>query len=278
MDNELANALNAEFAEGAGDTSTETPETPTERSEAETAEETPADTGSEPTPTGDDEWRFNSAEWDSQHPDLAKYRKQLQADYTKAQQQLADQRKAVEGLAEDDVRWLRTVTEAARLNPAYAKTLLQQAAEQLAQQTGTPPDPYQGMEFATDTERQLAERVQQMEQFMHEQRLNSVQQEVDRRFAELSKQYGDIPFEQQHAVIQAMAQVNAPPAQIPLYWKGMFGIEQALRRGRDEGANTVRQKAGMSPPPAGIASRADEAPPEPQTLLEALKLTAAGKY
>src|SRR5438445_422037 len=80
-----------------GDTSNETPAPAApETTPAETAPA--ADTASPA--TGDEGWHFDSAEFDQQHPELVPYRKNLQGSYTKAQQALAEQRKALEGIDE----------------------------------------------------------------------------------------------------------------------------------------------------------------------------------
>lgn len=263
-------------AESAADTPETAPASaPSESAPAAEPETAPegqpsADTA---TATGDEEWRFNSQEWDTLHPELATYRKQLQASFTKAQQKLAEDRKPLEGVDQQSVEWVRRFNEAVALGQTQvAQTMLQEVQQQLqgapAPQAGPyaaapdgepiPPDQDSEWEYMTDTEKRLAVRGYQAEMraYRAEQRVShhdlaGVRNEVERQFGSIAQQAGvEIPFEQRQAVLQKMGSLKAPPSEIATYWWGMFGRDVARRQGVAEGERLTLQKAQAGPRPS----------------------------
>src|SRR5438128_815885 len=95
-----------------------TDSTPAGSNNAETVTPTP-NTSDTTTPNPDpaagqlegtvDEKPFNWDELTAQHPDLVPLAKQLQADYTRKTQQLADQRKQFEGVDPESIEGLRAL-------------------------------------------------------------------------------------------------------------------------------------------------------------------------
>lgn len=247
------------------DTADATPETPT------AAPELPAaDTGSAPqegdAPTPGSEWRFNSTEWDELHPELQSYRKQLQADHTRAQQQLAEQRKAFEGVRPELVGWARQLDQLAATDPAEAARLLQLELQRLQ----PPEQQFDNNEFLSESERQLDQRLRQMESFAETQRIAAIQSRVNEQFSQLEAAYGQIPIEERQAVVMQMAQHGAPPEAVRHYWTGM-NVERVMAKARNEGAQAIQQKVSLGPSPSSLSSRAGDVEPEPKTYAEALQ-------
>lgn len=234
------------------------------------APETPAaDTGGTPpesAPTPGSEWRFNSAEWDELHPDLQSYRKQLQADHTRAQQQLAEQRKAFEGVRPELVGWARQLDQLAATDPAEAARLLQLELQRLQ----PPEQQFDNNEFLSESERQLDQRLRQMESFAETQRIAAIQSRVNEQFSQLEAAYGQIPLEERQAVVMQMAQHGAPPEAVRHYWTGM-NVERVMAKARNEGAQAIQQKVALGPGPSSLSSRAGDVEPEPKTYAEALQ-------
>jgi hypothetical protein len=261
--------------EGAEDTSQETPAAASETPAAETpnAEQpTPnADTAPEEAATGEGEWRFNSAEWDRLHPDLATYRKQLQGDYTRAQQELRERQQAVEGIDPSSLEWVRAYNAALVTNPQAARQML---AEAQAQFDGTsapaPVTPEIDDPWVTDTERLLAQRLERLEQ-EHTTANNTalVRQQMDA----LEKEIGVlIDANARLALYTEMTREGIPLRHARTHWLGRHGVEHIRRLAREEGAKNVVAKQEMAPAPNGLVSREVETPRQAKTHLEQLEM------
>lgn len=251
----------------AGDTSEET--SAAETSAAETEQQPDADTADA---TGE-EWRFNSAEWDQLHPELAQYRKQLQGDYTRAQQQLREQQQAVEGFEGADLQWLKRLKEVAVVSPQAAAQMLAEAQAGLVPQAAAPVEEEDF--WVTDSERRLAQEnrsiAQRLERIEQETQLARVQAEVDRQWQTLEAELGiTIPYQERLAHLQAMARENIPYQAVGRMWKAEHGFQHALRRGREEGQKLLREKQGLAPAPSGVQNRSPEVKPQASSLLEHL--------
>lgn len=264
MSEDFTQAMTQALEGQAGDTELDsTPIEPTDAPETEPAPEAAAADTAPDGATGDQEWHFNAAEFDQAHPELAPYRKQLQGSFTKAQQELAEQRKAYEGVDPGDVAFLKQVSELATWNPQAAAQMLDQAKQQLL---GAAPLP-QGQtsqgeepEFATDVERQLWQRLQAVEQQTEAQQIARTRAEMDRQFQEAGQQIGqEIPYEQRAAAARYCLQNGIPPTQIGMVWKGLYGFEAARKTGRSEAASVVERKAGIGNGPSSLAR--GQAPP-----------------
>lgn len=270
MDEEFRNAMSAAI-DDSGDTATATPETTSPATNTETASEPkPADTGSTPegaAPTGD-QWRFNSTEWDDKHPDLKQYRTQLQADYTRAQQALAEQRKSFEGVRPELIGWAADLDRLAAENPARAVAILEAQVAQL--RAGQEPADDPDLEFVTESDRQVHQRLRTMEQFVQQQRLTALDAQLNNQFSQLEQQYGTIPFEERQQVIAQMARHGAPPEVVKHYWAGM-NLDKVTQKAKDEASRSVAQKTAIGGAPSGIASRAGDVESPPKNFREAME-------
>jgi hypothetical protein len=273
-----------------GDTSTETPADPDLDAALNEAEAPPADTGdaSGQQPTGEQEWRFDAAEFDQAHPELAPYRKQLQGSFTKAQQELAEQRKQFEGIDPGDAAFLRQVTELATWNPQAAADLLDRARQQLlGPQASTPqpaPSPEEEPEFATEVERQLwierettRRELAEMRAWRQQETQARNMAQINEKFARLESEQGRaIPTEERNQVARWCMQ-NAKQAgdgtlllpEVDWAWK-LMNWDKVRQSARSEAAGSVERKAGISPGPSSLA-HGDAPPREPKTQREALR-------
>lgn len=272
MSEDLRSALTAALDDDAGDTDQPTPEREPEAAITETTEPEPVgDTA--PAATPEDEALFNSAEFLAAHPELTPYAKQLQGDYTKKTQQLAEQRKQFEGMSPDTLAWAKRLEQTAAVDPQAALQMIAEVQAQLQGASAPQPEPPAEPEWMTDTERLLAERLAKVESFSLQQQAAANEAMATRLFGDLAKKFGleDIPHDQKYQVIQRMQQRHAPLEEIPVYWGGMYGIEMAMQRGRDEGARSVAAKNGIGPPPRAVVPGTGP-PPEPKSLREALEM------
>lgn len=265
---ELAEAIAASV--DTGDTAAQSATTPepapaaAETTPTETS--TPADTAAQDAATGESEWRIDSAEFDAQHPELAPYRKQLQADFTRRQQELAEQRRQIEGLDEGSIQWVRQVRQLAQTNPEIAAQLLEAERQRLVPQA----PPQEEQVWYSDGERLLAQQVQQLQQTVRQQELAYQKAAVETETAQLERAIGKQLSPQERDGLYtfcAQKRVNLEDG-----WK-LMDYDRAVQRGMDKARQVAQQKAGMGPAPGSTASR--EPPPadrQPKTAREALEM------
>lgn len=263
-DNEsLSDFLNADLA-GDGDTSsTETPTAPAETPATSEPVETPAPADTA-TATGDDDLVFDPADVQG-NPEAAR---RMQADYTRKMQALADQRRQFEGIDTSSLEWVRAFNEAAATNPAQARQMLQEAQRQFLEQGTEPPvtmDPG-GDPWVTDTERQLAQRLERLEQ---QTTLASNQGQVRTQLDKLEADLGvQIPNHERQALWAEMTREQIPYKHAATFWRGKHGVEHMRRLGREEGAKQAAAKSQMAPAPSGVVDRGVEAPRTANSLSE----------
>lgn len=280
----LTDALNARFESADRDTSPETPQA-TEAS----APESPAPSESEPAAdtapdaTGEEEPLWNRAEFLQQHPELQPLAKQLQADYTRKMQAIAEQRKALEGVDTAAVQWLRQFNEALATNPQQARAMLEQEQARLfgtGPQTPAYEEPEEDL-YVTEAERQHARDIAalkaQLAQMQQRSELAEVQARMHQQFDVLEKEAGvSLPQEQRLSIIEQMARAGVPYTQVGTFWWGTAGRDRLLQQGREEGLRLAQQKAALGAPPSAQVSAEPRDEPEPATLLEALKRKGLG--
>ncbi|MBA3758934.1 MAG: hypothetical protein H0X07_00205 [Gemmatimonadales bacterium] len=269
-------------------TPSEAPETsapePTDAPEAPAA-----DTGAEP--TGEAEWRLDATEFDEVNPDLARYRKQLQADYTRKQQELSERQKAYEGVEADEADFLRQVKELQKTDKRAAAEMLRQAAQWVE---GPPPpqpqEPEEEPEFATDVERQLwlkasalEERLAANDAWRQQEQQARYRAEIDRKFAHLEGEAGrPIPLEERHQIANWCMQnaKSGPNGELLLHevdhaWK-ILNFDKVKQQARSEAAGSVERKAAITPGPSTI-TRNQPPPREAESLDEALRPVLSGQ-
>lgn len=264
----LAQAIEASV-DTSGDTEVSSTPATTTAPETTTPEtSTPADTA--PAATGDPEWKFDQAEFDAAHPELAPYRKQLQGSYTRAQQELAEQRKAVEGLDEGSIAWVRQVTQLAQTQPQLAAQMLEQERQRmLGAAPAPPPDPFEGQVWLSDGERGLHRELLEQKQIVQQLQQEHALTQIHRQFDALEKEIGrPIPHDER---VKTAGYCTTRGIRDPADgWRAM-NWNAGVQMGRDQAATVVAQKSGMGAAPGGVASR--EAPPgdrEPKTQREAI--------
>jgi hypothetical protein len=253
-----------------GDTAPATPEAaPAAVETTPTETPTPADTAETPA-TGESEWKIDSTDFDNQHPELAPYRKQLQADYTRRQQELAEKQRLTEGLDEGSIQWMRDVRRLAQTNPEVARQLMEAEAQRLAPQA---PPPQEEPVWYSDGERVLAQQVQQLQQTVRQQELAYQKAAVEAETAQLERTIGKSLTPQERDGLYtfcAQKRVNLDDG-----WK-LMDYDRAVQRGMDKAGAMQQQKAGMGPAPGTTASReVPAADREPKTAREALEMAYA---
>lgn len=268
MADSLNEFLNADLAAADGDTSTETPATPETPATSEPEAAPAADTADA---TGEYDLGFDPADVQG-NPEAAK---RMQADYTRKMQALAEQRRQLEGVDPSSLEWVRAFNEAAATNPAAARQMLQEAQRQFLEPSAEPPFAQESDPWVTDTERQLAQRLQALE---HNHTLASntalVRTQLDSLEAELGVK---IPNHERNALWAEMTRDQIPYKHAATFWRGRHGVEQMRRLGREEGAKSAAAKAAMSPAPSGVVDRGVEAPRKANSLREHLEMELAGQ-
>ncbi len=257
--------LSAELAGSGGDTSTETP---AEAPAGPQPEEQPADTAPAEDATGD-EALFDPAVL-QQNPQLQPYAKQLQADYTRKMQSLAEERRKLEGIPEGTLQWARQLEEVAAVSPQAAAQMLQEAQARLLEAGAAQPEPevYEDDDLWTDNERQLAQQNRALEQRLarieQQSELARAQAQVDQQFSGLETELGvTIPPAERWAFLREMASEGIPITALAKVWRGTKGHEHTLRRGREEGEKALRARQALPSAPSGLASREPSGKPSP---------------
>lgn len=225
----------------------------------------------------------------AERPDLAEeidrtYR-DMQAAFTPKLQEAAELRKQFDGLDPEAAAFYRQVNEIALVDPAAAAALWRQAEQQLF---GAPPppenDPWQtppeDLEFATETERVLYQRLQALEQRQQSQDAWKQQETatrnqalMQRQFDEIKQEFGqDVPQDQKEAAARFCLQNRLDASKIGMVWRGLYGTQAARQMGRNEAAGFVERKAAMTPGPSSIANPPPvEDDPSQGTLREVLE-------
>lgn len=245
----LTEFLNADLA-GTGDTAEATPEVAAETTATptETPAADPADTA-----TGDD-LGFDPADVQA-NPEAAK---RMQAAWTRKTQELAEQRKQLEGIDPGVLDWTRRLNEALVYDPASARQMLLEAQAQFDQQSATPPALAIEDGWVTDQERQLADRLTRLEQ---QTTLANNQATVRQQLDAVERDLGvSIPYEQRLALWTEMTREKVPFQHAGIYWRGRYGVEQIRQKAREEGLKSAATKAQMPAPPSGVVSRDIAAP------------------
>lgn len=244
--------------------------TPAAAETTETTETTqPADTAEA---TGEAEWKIDSADFDAQHPELAPLRKQLQADYTRKQQEAAERLRLIDGLDEGSVQWMRQVRQLAQTNPEIAAQLLEQERQKLlgGGQPQRPPDPLEQQEWLSDGERLLHERLRKQEEVIQQMQATAQRSAVEAEFSQLERTIGKPLSEQERTNLLHFCAANN--VNLTNGWK-LQDYDRAVQRGRDEAAGVLRQKATLGAAPSGVASReAPAANREPKNRREAIMM------
>jgi hypothetical protein len=254
------------------------PETsaPAETEVEETYEptETPAlDTSSEP--QDEDDLRVILERAKAQNPEQAAVidaiHREFQRGLTPKLQQAAELRKAYEGVDPGLASWARQMNELASTNPAEAAAALMAEANRLQGLQQAAPQ-VEEPDFATDYDREVWHEVQELKQLKQQILAERNEAIVDRQLADVGKQLGmEIPYEQKDRVVREMVKDGAPASMAGRYWRDLY-FDVAMQRVRDEAAGVVSKKAGMSPPPSALASRAGTgAPPPPASFDECIQ-------
>ena len=257
----LHDALTADLGDG-GDQGDTTPAAAPETPAATTEGQDSGNQGATP-PAGDEPEALLSDEERKANPWLAEREKQMQAAMTRATQRAAEQAKAYEGIDPTEADWVRQFKQAQQFNPALARQMAEQLAQQFATESASASSAAPEFEWASDGERLLWERQQRQDQFIQEMRLDQQRQEAERQFAALERDFGAISPQQRYQVVERMTQLSHPEKPIPLsmipeFYRGMFGYQQALTRGRNEAASVVAVKNGIGPPPGGVTPHPQE--------------------
>lgn len=273
-----------------GDTSAnDTPETSALETLAAAPEQ--GDTGSQP-PSADTSAKDTGPEDDlrsylekkkAERPELAeemdRIHREFQSQLTPRLQEAAELRKQFEGLDPADAQFLRQVNEMALVNPQAAAQMLENARQQLLGAYSVPevqaPEEW---EFATPMEQRQYQELQELKAWRAQEETARTKADMEQQFTAIGKEFGqEVPYEERQAAARYCLEKQIHPSQIGLVWKGMYGLQQAKRLGRDEASSVIERKSGLHPGPSGITMPPPAPAPEPKTLREALEQAAAGK-
>ncbi len=215
-------------------------------------------------------------DWRSVPQELIPLAKGLQGSYTRKQQALAEQQKALEALQYRDA-W-RNAEQLITEDPARAAAWFRQQAEWLegdsaGQRADT--DPYADLTPATDVEERLLAQIKALEQqqkqlldWQEQQQVATVQQQIAREFSDLEKAVGRaIPEQERHQIAAFCVQNQIP--NVSFGYRAMrydADLQAARQRGVNEGAVTLQQKQSMAAPPSAMVSRASSAADGPKDL------------
>lgn len=218
---------------------------------------------------------------------------QLKSGLTPKLQKLSELEKTYEGVEAADADFLRQLYQAP--DDRTRAEMLRQAAQffEGPQVAGQPPAPAQPVpeaaepEFATDVERDLWYKAQQLEQRLAQQDAWRQQEiearnraEVDAKFERLGKEVGrPIPLEEQQQIARECMkrakqgfdrngnQIWLMP-EVDEMWK-VLNFDKVRQTARDEAATVVQRKAAITPAPAPT-TRPTPPPKEAETLEELL--------
>jgi len=208
------------------------------------------------------------------HPELAPAYKQMQADYTRKMQELAEQRRQFEGVDPDTLSGVRYLNDLMARDPAAAAAALEQQAQQIRGMQA--PDPYEGQEFATEVERIQADDIRGLKQIVNELKNEHLNASFERGFAKLEKTFGEIPVEMRGQVAREMGMRGLGVQDLEMVYKALSfetHLTNAKREARNATSAVVQRKAGMTPGPSGLAGRESSTPREPQSVREALEMS-----
>lgn len=275
MAEDFSSMMNEAFDAAAGDTA---PATPAPASETPPVETTSTPLPETPAEAGEAEFLGDKFDWSKVPPEQLPALKGFQADYTRKMQQIAEQRKALEAVDPAMLNFAQTVQQVAQTNPALARELLLQQAQQLggAAPPAAAPDPYAQVlqsEFVSEDTKLIARELQQVKALVAQQEQARAQEHINRRFAETESQYSQkIPEDERRKVCQYCLANQIPD--VGLGWK-LMNFDRVRQMGIDEGSRVLQQKAAMGAPTNGVAARAETAPHEPRTVREAIEMGLA---
>jgi hypothetical protein len=206
--------------------------------------------------------------WENVPPELEPLAKGFQADYTRAKQDLAEQRRAFEA-QQQQVQGFLALQQLAQEDPAQAAALLSQYAAQLqGGQAGQKPetaDPYAGLEAASPVEelalkelRELRAFRQQWEQAQTTQQQREEQQRMDAEFAEVEKLAGRTLSDQEKEGLAGFCFSNKIGNVAHGYRLMNYDAEmqRAAQAARNEASTIVSQKALAPGAPSTLTPRA----------------------
>ncbi len=235
-----------------------------------TQTDTPAETEQPGAPVeGSPETPFR---WENVPAELEPLAKGFQADYTRAKQDLAEQRRAFEA-EQQQVQGFLALQQLSQQDPARAAALLSQYAAQLqGGQAGQRPetaDPYAGLEPASPVEEALLAKVreletvtQQWQEYRGQQQQREEQQRMDAEFAEAEKLAGRAFTDQEKEGLAGFSYSQRIPNLVHAYRLMTYdaSLQAAAQKARDEASTIVSQKALQPGAPSTLTPRAPGSP------------------
>jgi hypothetical protein len=263
----LHDALTADFASDGGDPADATPVAAPETPEATSEGRDSENQAPEATPSDAPEALLSDEERKA-NPWLAEREKQMQAAMTRATQRAAEAAKQYEGIDPAEAEWIRRFKQAQMYNPAQARQMAEELAQQLSQSAAPTAETEYPEWVFSDEGRMLYDQQRRQSSFIEEMRRQQQEAEAERQFSSLEKEFGAITPQQRYEVVQRMASLSHPERPIPLseipnFYRGMFGYQAALQRGRNEASQVVQVKNGIGPPPGGVTPRPQEVDLDP---------------
>jgi hypothetical protein len=303
---DFATELNAAMAEQGGDEPEGTPAAAPETPQPEQAEQAqPAgDEGQAPTPESEPDaepgvlqaLRQKYADNPELVDEIYRYTDgELKRGFTPKLQKLSELEQRLEGIEPGDVDFWRQVHQKQQAGDYRgAAELMREAAQYLEGPVQQPqPAPEEEPEFATEVERQLWIKAQQLEQRLaandnwrqQEQQARN-RAEIDATFSRLEAEAGrPIPFEERQQIANWCVQNGMRDQRGELVWAPkvdhawkVLNFDKVRQQARSEGASVAARKAEISPGPSTI-TRNQPPPREPETIEEVVRaaVRAAGQ-
>jgi hypothetical protein len=234
----------------------------------------PATTGGGSAPAGQpaaDDLPTSVREYLAAHPDhkdvVDLVTRETRSAWTPKLQEAAETRKLIEGLSPQEIQQLRQLKAAQQQNPQAVAQYLRQYADSLVPQV---PDPYNGVQPTTEAERLALSKLQELDQWRHQQEQLTQRQQLEQFAAHATQEFARIANEYQitipNEVLQAagtFAHANKIPVENALWAVNPQLMREAVeRRTRDQVAGVVQQKTQQAAGnPGSISTREGEPGP-----------------
>lgn len=233
---------------------------------------------SQPTPGSAEETPQQlAARLRQEHPELAPYidtvDKTWQRGMNQKMEELAQQRKAYEGIPAEHAPTLAQVFQLMQTDPQAAASWFQQVANSLTPQApdGTPTD-YQAPADQYQIPPQMQQEWELVRRAAYSYHEGQVKSEVENVFQKLAtEEQLEIPATERDAVLQYALQRNLGIDDLSDVWRAKFGYSRIRQQGIVEGQTLRHLKEGNAPA-QGLTVSPDTTSKSPQTIEDFVNL------
>lgn len=229
-------------------------------------------------------------------PALQGVYKELQADYTRKTQQVAEMRKAFE--ADPLYSTLKQVQELAQTNPAQLAVWLAEQAEiarQMAgdgQQQAAPEEQEIDPDYLTESERllwqqnqslraelkKISDQLQGITPTVEQARMERAKAQLDAKFGEIEGELGrKLTMEDRNAISEVAMSMGVRDLNGIAAAAKAWDYDNALKRGREQASKIVEQKRQVATGGRAVSPSGGNRPTGPMSIREMAELAAQGK-